>query len=127
MNIFKNEEKPEVKETVAEPAPVTEPVAETPVQAPVEGPQPEPTKVEDLESAENEETLISTLEKLREQINALKLEKQHVIESEEKLRVKIESEIETKKHNIEGLKAEIPVLKQRCERLANILQIPICK
>ena len=83
--------------------------------------------VVDLESSENEETLIATLEKLREEINALKLEKAHVIESEEKLRIKIESEIEAKRRNIEGLKAEIPTLKQRCERLANILQIPVCK
>jgi predicted RNase H-like nuclease (RuvC/YqgF family) len=83
--------------------------------------------VEEVESVENEENMIATLEKLRQQINALKIEKERVIESEEKLRAKIESEIEAKRSNIEKLKAEIPILKQRCEKLANVLQIPVCK
>ena len=118
MKIIKNDRPANTSES-----PVVEPemphTAET-IQHPT-------SKVLDIESAENVDTMIATLESLREQTSVLRAEKARMIESEEQLRVKVETEIEAQKHNIEGLKAEIPVLKQKCEKLATLLQIPVCK
>jgi len=122
MKIFKNDRPANASES-----PAVEPEIEPVAPQPVETQEQVTPKVPDIESQENEDTMISTLENLREQINSLRAEKARIIESEEQLRVKIETEIESKKHNIEGLKAEIPVLKQRCEKLATLLQIPVCK
>ena len=122
MKIFKND-----RPVNASESPAVEPEIEPVAPQTVETQEQLTAKVPDIESPENEDTMIATLENLREQINALRVEKARIIESEEQLRVKIETEIESKKRNIEGLKAEIPVLKQRCEKLATLLQIPVCK
>jgi len=107
-----------------------EPAVETKIESviphSVETPRQPTAKVPDMESAESVDAMVATLEDLREQTNALRAEKARMVESEEQLRFKVEKEIEAQKHGIEGLKAEIPALKQRCEKFAALLQIPVC-
>ena len=122
MKTFKN-----IRPANTSESPAVEPETEKVMPQTVETPQQSTTKVLDIESAENVDTMIATLESLREQTSVLRAEKARMIESEEQLRVKVETEIEAQKHNVEGLKAEIPVLKQKCEKLASLLQIPVCK
>lgn len=74
-----------------------------------------------------EETILSMLQRLSEEEHLLTTEKSQLADMEEKLRVKIIDEIETKKRKIEDLKTEIPELKQKCENLAKALDIPVYK
>ena len=70
---------------------------------------------------------ISKLEALSEEEKTLLAEKSQLLNMEETLKHKIRDEIEVKKHRIENLKSQIPELKQRCEFLARLLEIPIKK
>jgi predicted RNase H-like nuclease (RuvC/YqgF family) len=111
----------EEKQTETESPALSPEHEETPSTA-VEAPP-----ISQVEDTGNEGEMISTLQKLREEIDTLNDERAHVIEVGENLRVKIEAEIEAKKRSIESLKTEIPVLKQKCEQLAGILEIPVRK
>jgi len=81
-----------------------------------------------VEPCENtEKDYLSKLEALDGEERALLAEKAQLLNMEETLKQKIRDEIEAKKHRIENLKNEIPELKQRCEALAKVLDIPIQK
>ena len=78
------------------------------------------------EACENtENNYLFTLEALDGEEKSLLAEKSQLLNMEETLRQKIRDEIEAKKHRIEILKNEIPELKQRCEFLAKLLDIPV--
>jgi hypothetical protein len=78
------------------------------------------------EACENTESnYLSMLEALDGEEKSLLAEKSQLLNMEETLRQKIIDEIEAKKHRIEILKNEIPELKQRCEFLAKLLDIPV--
>jgi predicted RNase H-like nuclease (RuvC/YqgF family) len=74
-----------------------------------------------------EENILSKLEALGGEEQKLLAEKTQLLNMEETLKQKIQAEIEIKKHRIENLKYEIPELKQRCEALAKVLNIPVQK
>ncbi len=74
-----------------------------------------------------EKDYLSTLQALNEEEKALLAEKSQLLNMEETLRQKIRKEIEAKKYRIENLKNEIPELRQRCEALAKVLDIPVQK
>ena len=81
-----------------------------------------------VEPYENtEKDYLSTLEALHGEERSLLAQKAQLLNMEETLRQKIRDEIEAKKHRIESLKNEIPELKQRCEALAKVLDIPVQK
>jgi predicted RNase H-like nuclease (RuvC/YqgF family) len=75
----------------------------------------------------SEENILSTLEALGGEEQELLSEKSQLQNMEETLKQKIMDEIEVKRHRIENLKYEIPELKQRCETLAKVLNIPVQK
>jgi seryl-tRNA synthetase len=80
------------------------------------------------EPCENtEKDHLSTLEALDGEEKSLLAQKSQLLNMEETLRQKIRDEIEAKKHRIANLKNEIPELKQRCEALAKVLDIPVRK
>jgi hypothetical protein len=72
-----------------------------------------------------EEKILSMLEALGGEEQALLAEKSQLVNMEETLRHRVREEIEIKRHRIENLKHEIPELKQRCEVLAKALDIPV--
>jgi predicted RNase H-like nuclease (RuvC/YqgF family) len=74
-----------------------------------------------------DKNVFSTLETLEEEERELLAEKSQLENMEETLKQKILDEIEVKRHRIENLKYEIPELKQRCEALAKVLNIPVQK
>jgi predicted RNase H-like nuclease (RuvC/YqgF family) len=74
-----------------------------------------------------EKDYLSTIEALNGEERSLLAQKAQLLNMEETLRQKIRDEIEAKKHRIENLKNEIPELKQRCEALAKVLDIPVQK
>jgi predicted RNase H-like nuclease (RuvC/YqgF family) len=75
---------------------------------------------------ESKETdMLSMLEALGGEERTLIAEKSQLLNMEETLRQRIKDEIEIKRHRIENLKYEIPELRQRCEALAKVLDIPI--
>jgi predicted RNase H-like nuclease (RuvC/YqgF family) len=74
-----------------------------------------------------EENILSTLEALEGEERLLLAEKSQLLNMEETLKQRIKDEIEIKRHRIENLKYEIPELKQRCEALAKVLNIPVQK
>jgi predicted RNase H-like nuclease (RuvC/YqgF family) len=81
-----------------------------------------------VEPCENtEKDYLSKLEALDGEERALLAEKAQLLNMEETLKQRIRDEIEAKKHRIENLKNEIPELKQRCEALAKVLDIPVQK
>jgi predicted RNase H-like nuclease (RuvC/YqgF family) len=81
-----------------------------------------------VEPCENtEKDYLSKLEALDGEERSLLAQKAQLLNMEETLKQKIRDEIEAKKHRIENLKNEIPELKQRCEALAKVLDIPIQK
>jgi predicted RNase H-like nuclease (RuvC/YqgF family) len=74
-----------------------------------------------------EKDYLSILEALNGEESLLLAQKAQLLNMEETLRQKIRNEIEARKHRIENLKNEIPELKQRCEALAKVLDIPVQK
>ena len=74
-----------------------------------------------------DENILSMLETLGDEEQELLSEKSQLENMEETLKQKILDEIEVKRHRIENLKYEIPELKQRCEALAKVLNIPVQK
>lgn len=74
-----------------------------------------------------EADLLATLEALGGEEKTLIAEKSQLLDMEETLRQKMIDEIEVKRRRIENLKYEIPELKQRCEALAKVLDIPVKK
>ena len=86
------------------------------------------TEINNTEPCENrEENLLTLMETLGGEEQALLEEKAQLANMEEQLQVKLREEIEAKKHKIENLKNEIPELKQRCEALAKALDIQVQK
>lgn len=77
--------------------------------------------------ANGEEKMLSELKKLEEERNALIKEKRQLENTENTLRQTVREEIKVRKQQIEKLKIEISNLKQRCEALAKLLDIPIQK
>jgi hypothetical protein len=93
-------------------------------------PEDEQKPVEEMPaeaSVNGEDTLLSMLDRLYEEEKTLLTEKSQLMDMEGKLRLKITEEIESKKRIIEDLRAEIPELKQKCETLAQALEIPVYK
>lgn len=74
-----------------------------------------------------EEKVLSELKKLEEERKALLKEKRQLENTENTLRQTVKEEIKVRKQQIEKLKIEISNLKQRCEALAKLLDIPIQK
>ena len=74
-----------------------------------------------------EEKVLSELKKLEEERSALLKEKRQLENTENTLRQTVKEEIKVRKQQIEKLKIEISNLKQRCEALAKLLDIPIQK
>ena len=86
------------------------------------------TEMSNTEPCENrEENLLTLIETLGGEEQALLEEKAQLASMEEQLQLKLREEIEAKKHRIENLKNEIPELKQRCEALAKALDIQVQK
>jgi len=86
------------------------------------------TELNNIEPCENrEENLLTLIETLGGEEQALLEEKAQLANMEEQLQLKLREEIEAKKHRIENLKNEIPELKQRCEALAKALDIQVQK
>jgi len=72
-----------------------------------------------------EDKILSMLETLGGEEQALVTEKSQLVNMEETLKQQIIEEIEIKRHKIENLKHEIPELKQRCEALSKALNVSI--
>jgi vacuolar-type H+-ATPase subunit D/Vma8 len=104
---------------------------EIPVQPQTqEAPTQEPEQLEanqPLEEPQNtaDESLPTTLESLKQEETALLDQKTQLLSIEERLRLKTVEEIEKTKQRINGLKVEIPELKQKCESFAKALEIPV--
>lgn len=75
----------------------------------------------------NEEAVLLTLQELYNKEQELLEEKDRLLDIEETLKKRIINEIEIKKSTIINLENEIPELKQRIEKLAQILEIPVEK
>ncbi len=75
----------------------------------------------------NEEAVLLTLQELYDKEQELLDEKDRLLDIEETLKKRIINEIEIKKSTIIDLENEIPELKQRIEKLAQILEIPVEK
>jgi seryl-tRNA synthetase len=70
---------------------------------------------------------IAELETLEEEWQKLLEEKTQLEKTEKMLRKKVMEEIKARKRKIETLRKQIPVLKERCETLAKMLDIKIQK
>ena len=75
----------------------------------------------------NEQTVFSMLETLIEEEKELLNQKNQLLDMEETLKKRIIDEIETKKTRVTYLQNELPTIKQRCEQLAKVLEMPIVK
>jgi hypothetical protein len=75
----------------------------------------------------DETNALTELEKLEEEWQQLSEEKMQLEKTEKTLKKKVLEEIKVKRHNIEILKKQIPILKERCEKLAKMLDIQIQK
>ena len=75
----------------------------------------------------NEQTVFSMLETLIEEEKELVNQKNQLLDMEETLKKRIIDEIETKKTRVAYLQNDLPRIKQRCEQLAKVLEIPIVK
>ena len=75
----------------------------------------------------DETNALTELEKLEEEWQQLLEEKMQLEKTEKTLKKKVLEEIKVKRHNIEILKKQIPILKERCEKLAKMLDIQIQK
>ena len=125
FDIFKKPDEEQCVEQVTEPSDVLE-VSEISEETVKEETQSAEVKTQEpFESKEAD--LIATLEALGGEEKTLVAEKSQLLDMEETLRQKIIDEIEVKRHRIENLKYEIPELKQRCETLAKVLDIPVQK
>ena len=67
------------------------------------------------------DTTLNVLEELEKETKMLYDEKVNLLDVEEKLRLKINEEIENKKQKKEQLKREVEELKKRCEELTKLL------
>ena len=93
-----------------------------------DGEEEQKTEINNTEPCENrEENLLTLMETLGGEEQALLEEKAQLANMEEQLQFNLREEIEAKKHRIENLKNEIPELKQRCEALAKALDIQVQK
>jgi hypothetical protein len=103
------QEAAEAKET-----PQEQQAPQEPAPAPVEEGQP---KIDP--------DLTNLLEILKQEENSLLGQKQQLVSIGEQLRQKTLDEIEKTKMRISSLKTEIPELKQKCESMAKVLEIPV--
>ena len=126
FDIFeKPDEEQDNVEQMTEPSEVSE-ISEISEETVKEETQSVEVKIQEpFESKEAD--LLATLEALGGEEKTLVAEKSQLLDMEETLRQKIIDEIEVKRHRIENLKYEIPELKQRCEALAKVLDIPVKK
>jgi predicted RNase H-like nuclease (RuvC/YqgF family) len=126
-----NNGEPSAEEPSAEEPSAEEPSENVEEKIAVEENIKEESPSEELNTQEpyqtEEEKILSMLEALGGEEQALLAEKSQLVNMEETLRYRIREEIEIKRHRIENLKHEIPELKQRCEVLAKALNIPIQK
>ena len=75
----------------------------------------------------SEEKTLSVLETMKEEEEILLTEKSQLLNMEVTLKKRIREDIEIKKQEIERLKQNNTELKQRCEDLAKVLNLPIRK
>ena len=120
LDIFKKnqgEHPPEESETPVQPQ-TEECSTEEPEQLEANQPTEEPQNTA-------AESLPTTLESLKQEESTLLDQKTQLLSIEERLRLKTLEEIEKTKQRINGLKVEIPELKQKCESFAKALEIPV--
>jgi predicted RNase H-like nuclease (RuvC/YqgF family) len=84
----------------------------------------EPAPVEEAQPKIDPD-LTNLLEILKQEENSLLSQKQQLVSIGEQLRQKTLDEIEKTKMRISSLKTEIPELKQKCESMAKVLEIPV--
>ena len=106
---------------VADEAPQTQEAQ--PAVAAQETPQESPP-VEEAKPKVNDD-LTCLLETLKNEETALITQKQQLENIGEQLRLKTVEEIEKTRERISSLKTEIPELKQKCEVMAKVLEIPV--
>ncbi len=75
----------------------------------------------------NEQTVFSILKNLIDEEKTLIDQKNQLLDMEETLKKRIISEIDAKKNRVTYLQNELPEIKQRCEQLAKVLEIPVVK
>lgn len=75
----------------------------------------------------NEQNVFSILKNLIDEEKELLNQKNQLLDMEETLKKRIISEIGAKKNRVTYLQNELPEIKQRCEQLAKILEIPVVK
>ncbi len=75
----------------------------------------------------NEQTVFFILKNLIDEEKELLNQKNQLLDMEETLKKRIINEIEAKKNRVNYLQNELPEIKQRCEQLAKILEIPVVK
>ena len=75
----------------------------------------------------NEQTVFSILKNLIDEEKELITQKNQLLDMEETLKKRIINEIEAKKNRVNYLQNELPDIKQRCEQLAKMLEIPVVK
>jgi len=71
--------------------------------------------------------LSGSVAQMEEEENKLQNEKQRLLEIMEDLEKRLMSEIKKKQSSISTLKTEISELQDKCEKLANTLEIPVVK
>ena len=75
----------------------------------------------------NEQTVFSILKNLIDEEKKLINQKNQLLDMEETLKKRIINEIDAKKNRVTHLQNELPEIKQRCEQLAKMLDIPVVK
>jgi predicted RNase H-like nuclease (RuvC/YqgF family) len=90
-----------------------------------EGPTEESSNQQPYQTEEG--TALAMLEELGVEERALLAERSQLVNMEASLKQRIREEINIRRSKIEILKQEIPELKQRCEALAKVLDIPVQK
>jgi hypothetical protein len=75
----------------------------------------------------NEQTVFSILKNLIDEEKELINQKNQLLDMEETLKKRIINEIDAKKNRVTYLQNELPDIKQRCEQLAKMLEIPVVK
>jgi hypothetical protein len=70
---------------------------------------------------ELEKSILKTLENLEQENKQLNEEKANLLDIEAKLQARVSEEVDARKHENDGLKIEVEVLRKRCEELTQFL------
>ena len=129
LDIFKRNQE---GQQPAEPETPKEPEVPVQVQEEAHVAQEAPQAAETQETPPVEEVqqkvdddLTGLLETLKHEETSLLGQKQQLVSIGEQLRLKTLEEIEKTQQRISSLKNEIPELKQKCEVMAKVLEIPV--